>query len=320
MDLHAHWKIDPITAYHDWQHRHAASETNGRIFANRSVIQHCAMFERFERYLVDHRTSALTFDESHLEGFLEVIRRASTPGATTAHRYVKLIDRLCRHLVGIQLRKTNPAERKARNQLWPQVDPNLLYLDPDVDSLLQAYVQDGVESDDPRTMRNRAIVALLLGTGITASELRFALDVETSLDPIRPCVTVPKRGPRLERKVTIAEFAVPALDRWKTYVGAVQCDTLLFPSTGNKPISDWTLTHIVKTTLDSIEFSARETGPRLLRNTYARRKLLEGRSDYDVSVLLGLKSLRTVNRIRQTMENNDTVNSLEMTLCHSLPS
>jgi integrase/recombinase XerD len=105
--------------------------------------------------------------------------------------------------------------------------------------------------------------------------------------------------------VTIAEFAVPALDRWKVHVGSLQHDAVLFPSTENKPISDWTLTHIVKAALEAVDFKAREMGPRLLRNTYARRKLLQGRSDSDVSALLGLVSLRTVHRIRQTMPAMD---------------
>jgi site-specific recombinase XerD len=304
MDPHALWKTNPTEAYHDWQHRHAVGATR-RLFADRSVTQHCAMFERFERYLVEHRTSVLTFDEAHLDSFLSSIKSVSTPGATTAHRYVKLVDRLCRYLVDLRLRKTNPAERKAKHQLWPQDDPDLIYLDEDTDALLQAHLQDTVSSAEPRTLRDRAIVALLLGTGITSSELRFALDAEVSLDPRRPHVLVPKRGTRAERKVTIAEFAVPALDRWKVHVGLAQHDALLFPSTENKPISDWMLIHIVKAALEAIDFKAREMGPRLLRNTYARRKLLQGRSDSDVSALLGLVSLRTVHRIRQTMPEDE---------------
>jgi hypothetical protein len=41
------------------------------------------MFERFERYLVEHRASVLTFDERHLENFLESVKKVSVPGATT---------------------------------------------------------------------------------------------------------------------------------------------------------------------------------------------------------------------------------------------
>jgi len=301
MDPHTLWKTNPPAAYHDWQHRHAVGATR-RLFADRSVTQHCAMFERFNRYLVERGVSVLTFDQAHLEDYLDSVEGASSPGATTGHRYVKLVDRLCRYLVEVNLRKTNPAEQKALHQSWPLDDPNLLYLDEDSDALLQAWLQDDMApAMESRELRDRAIVALLLGTGITASELRLSPDAHVSLDPRRPNVLVAKRGGRPERKVTIAEFAVPALDRWKTHVGKVDHDALLFPSAENKPISDWTLTHIVKAALNAIEFNAPEMGPRLLRNTYARRKLLQGRSDSDVSTLLGLVSLRTVHRIRLTM-------------------
>src|ERR1700737_3970678 len=104
MDPHALWKTNPIEAYHDWQYRHAVGATR-RLFADRSVIQHCAMFERFGRYLVEHRRSVLPFDEAHLENFLNSVTKVSAPGATTAQRYVKLVDRLCRYLVDIRLRK-----------------------------------------------------------------------------------------------------------------------------------------------------------------------------------------------------------------------
>jgi hypothetical protein len=69
---------------------------------------------------------------------------------------------------------------------------------------------------------------------------------------------------------------------------------LLFPSTNNKPLSDWTLISVVKAQLEAIRFHGREMGPRVPRNTYARRRLLEGRTGEDVSALLGLFSLRTI--------------------------
>jgi site-specific recombinase XerD len=302
MDPHVLWTTHSTEAYRDWQYS-AVGGKKSQSFSERSVRQHCAMFARFERHLLQHGTNVLTFDDSHLDGFLnEVVKKVSTKHsrATTGHRYVRLIDRLCRHLVDVQLRKTNPAERRALHQLWPR-DPDLLYLDEDDDALLQAYLQDAIASAGPRTLRDRAIVALLLGTGITAAELRFTLNADVSVDPLRPRVKVPKRGARLERTVTIAEFAVPAVDRWKAHVGPVQDDALLFPSSENKPLSDWTVDHVVKTTLKAIDFDAPEMGPRVLRNTFARRKLLQGRSDSDISALLGLTTLRTLYRIRLTM-------------------
>ncbi|MEW6343137.1 MAG: tyrosine-type recombinase/integrase [Pseudomonadota bacterium] len=302
MDAHSIWYRDPLAAYHDWQHRHAVG-ANRRLFSDRSVLQHCSMFDRFYRHLIKHRAGVTTFTQADLMTFLDTISEQSTPGATTRHRYVKLIDRLCRYLVDIGVREANPAESWATWQAWPTNDPDLLYLDEEEDALLQARVLDqaGVVDSNTRELRDLAITALLLGSGITASESRLSLAYAVDLHPVRPHVHVPKRGVRWERKVTIDDFALPAIDRWKLHLGPVGQEALLFPSTDNKPLSDWTLSSIVKAQLKEIGFEGSEMGPRLLRNTYARRQLLDGRTDKDVSALLGLVSLRTVNRIRQTM-------------------
>jgi hypothetical protein len=53
--------------------------------------------------------------------------------------------------------------------------------------------------------------------------------------------------------------------------------------------------------------------PRILRNTYARRQLLAGRSNVDVSQLLGLTSQRTVVRLRATVEQCGFIQSVELT-------
>jgi site-specific recombinase XerD len=302
MDVHTVWYIDPPGAYHDWQRRHAVG-ANRRLFSDRSVLQHCAMFDRFYRFLIEHRAMVATFTQADLMAFLDSISEQSTPGATTRHRYVKLVDRLCRYLVDIGVRKTNPAESWATWQAWPTIDPDLVYLDEEDDALLQERVLEVADPVDGNTreLRDRAITSLLLGSGITASESRLSLANAIDLHPVRPHVHVPKRGVRWERKVTIADFALPAIDRWKFHLGPVGQDALLFPSTDNKPLSDWTMISIVKAQLEAIGFEGPEMGPRVLRNTYARRKLLEGRTDEDVSALLGLVSLRTVHRIRQTM-------------------
>ena len=44
------WTSDPETAYAQWQHTEAAG-ADRRAFAERSIVQHCAMFARFIRFL-----------------------------------------------------------------------------------------------------------------------------------------------------------------------------------------------------------------------------------------------------------------------------
>lgn len=294
-------------AYFDWQYRHAEGATR-RLFSDQSIKQHCAMFDRFHRFLVGHGANLANFNDGHLSTFLDEVnsRRVEGSPISTGHRYIKLIDRLCRHLVETGVRKSNPAEASSQWLKWPDQDPQLLFLDEAEDARLQDYVQVPLDGTDPLALRDRAFVALLLGTGVTASEGRYAKVSEVSLDPRRPCILVPARKPRRERKVTIAAFALPALEAWFAYIGTPRSDAALFPSPEEnpdktKPIGEWTLNQLVKGALEAIEFTAEEMGPRLLRNTYARRQLLNGRTDADVSALLGLVSLQTVHRIRLTM-------------------
>jgi hypothetical protein len=58
---------------------------------------------------------------------------------------------------------------------------------------------------------------------------------------------------------------------------------------------------VVREALEAIGFSAPDLSPCVLRNTYAHRQLLLGRTDEDVSRLLGLTSQRTVVRLRATI-------------------
>jgi hypothetical protein len=69
-------------------------------------------------------------------------------------------------------------------------------------------------------------------------------------------------------------------------------------------MTDMQLGRIVREALEAIEFHAPDMSPRVLRNTYARRQLIAGRSNQDVSRLLGLASERTVVRLRATIDDD----------------
>lgn len=158
-------------------------------------------------------------------------------------------------------------------------------------------------NDDGRAARNRAVVALLLGSGITAAELRATRAGHAIVDDVRPQLRIPKRGARLERTVALPSFCTPALLAWQRIYPATD-DALLFPAprTHDKPINDVLLGALVRDALDAIGFSAPDKSPRVLRNTFARRHLLAGRTNEEVSRYLGLASQRTVTRLRATLE------------------
>ncbi|MBN3835173.1 tyrosine-type recombinase/integrase [Burkholderia sp. Ac-20344] len=300
MDDPTLWLSAPTDAYQQWQRTEAAG-ADRRAFSPRSIVQHEAMFERFMRHLAtSHRTLA-TFSVDQLETFFADLDRRCKPGTTTRLRYQKLLDRLGRHLVDIGVRKTNPAAAYALAQSWPEDEPVPVYLLEADDRRLQDSVAtlDGL---DERGVRNRAIVALLLSTGITAQEIRQAASGDLDLSPARPHILVPKRGPREARRINLEDFAQPVLERWRNHTAAAAC-ALLFPSPrAGGPMTDEMLGRIVRDELLSVDIRVPDMSPRILRNTFARRLLLAGRSNDDVMHTLGLTSQRTVIRIRATLQ------------------
>jgi integrase len=178
----------------------------------------------------------------------------------------------------------------------------MVYLHAEADARLQAHVQPQ-PANQPRDARNRAILALLLGGGLTSAELRTAKAGELVTDGPRPEMRVPKRGPRDERRIPLPSFTLVSLALCHSSLGDRSPECFLFPAprTG-AAMTDMALIKIVRLALEAIDFCAPDMSPRVLRNTYARRLLLAGRTNEEVSALLGLASNRTVVRLRATIE------------------
>ncbi|WP_175950781.1 tyrosine-type recombinase/integrase [Burkholderia sp. BCC0405] len=300
MDDPTLWLSAPTEAYQQWQRTEAAG-ADRRAFSPRSIVQHDAMFERFMRHLAAAQRSLATFGAEQLETFFADLDRRCKPGTTTRLRYQKLLDRLGRHLVDVGVRKTNPAAAYALAQTWPEDEPVPVYLLEADDRRLQDSVAS-LDGLDERAVRNRAIVALLLSTGITAQEIRQAATGDLDLSPARPHLLIPKRGPREARRINLEDFARPVLERWMSHTAAA-ASALLFPSPrAGGPMTDEMLGRIVRDELLAVDIRVPDMSPRTLRNTFARRLLLAGRSNDDVMAALGLTSQRTVIRIRATLQ------------------
>jgi len=150
------WTAEPHTAYLHWQTTEAAG-ADRRRFSQRSIVQHKAMFDRFLRHLLTRGVALATFGPEHLDSFFDDVENRCAPGTTTRLRYVKLIDRLCRHLVDVGLRHSNPAATFALSAAWPEDEPEPLFLDPDADAALQGYVQPDA-GDDVMSYSRRFVV------------------------------------------------------------------------------------------------------------------------------------------------------------------
>lgn len=295
------WLLDPPRAYADWQAREAAG-ADRRPFSQQSIVQHRAMFDRFYRYLVARGTTVASFGADVLDGFwLEGDAAQYSPA--TRMRYLKLIDRLCRHLLAIGVRDANPASELVLGQHWPVGDPDVLFLPDDVDLALQEFVRPQ-PGDEPAALQKRAIVALFLGTGITASEGRVVRVQELNPRASPPYLHVPARPPKVSRTIHLEPFAVETLGAWLSVRRAWPADgDLLFSlkRTGT-PITDMSLGKIVREAFAVIDHEAEDMGPRILRNTYCRRLLHRGVPHDAVTERLGLTSNRTVSRIALTID------------------
>ncbi|MCY0854602.1 tyrosine-type recombinase/integrase [Cupriavidus sp. D39] len=294
------WLKNPSLAYADWQGRESAG-TDQRRFAQQSIVQHRAMLDRFQRHLVAHGVTLEDFDPDHIEAFWRD-PEAATYTSATRMRYLQLLDRLCRHLVEIGVRETNPAADPVRDGSWSSDGAVPLFLPEEVDARLQDFVQP-LEGDDVSRLRMRAILALFLGAGVTAAEGRSATihDLQTSCTS--SFLSVPEGRAKVARSVQLEPFAVPALDAWKVRRATLPIagDLLFALRPSGTPITDMSLGNIVRDAFEAIDYRAADMSPRILRNTYCRRALLAGVPRDRVSERLGLTSNHTCDRMLATI-------------------
>nr|WP_315595510.1 tyrosine-type recombinase/integrase [uncultured Cupriavidus sp.] len=260
------------------------------------------MFDRFHRHLVSRGATLASFGPDLIEAFwLDPEAADYTPA--TRMRYLKLVERLCRHLVHIGVRASNPAAELVLAGRWPQDEPEPLYLSPAVDARLHDFVQP-LRDDDPAQLRCRAIVAFFLGTGVTAVEGRMARlpDLHPNASP--PYLHVPAKSPKIARTVHLEPFAVAPLSAWVDHRrnAPVYGNFLFTMLSAGTAITDMSLGNIVHEAFDLIGSDTENMSPRILRNTYCRRALLQGVPRNEITLRLGLSSNRTVDRMAKTIE------------------
>ncbi|SDL66866.1 integrase/recombinase XerC [Nonomuraea maritima] len=148
-------------------------------------------------------------------------------------------------------------------------------------------------TDDPKELRDQALLELLYATGVRVGEL-CALDVD-DVDRERNVIRVLGKG-RKERTVPFGQPALRALDRWcihgrPLWVRARSGPALFLGVRGGR-IDAGTVRRVVHARLSTVE-GAPDMGPHGLRHTAATH-LLEGGADLrSVQELLGHASLNT---------------------------
>ncbi|MEZ2354825.1 hypothetical protein [Caballeronia sp. RCC_10] len=119
---------------------------------------------------------------------------------------------------------SNPAAQMLLNGSWPEDEPTPIYLSSEDDARLQAVcVATGGAAF--KELRNTAIVALFLASGVTAAELRQLRVDDLEVVGGRPTVFVEKHGPRIARRVSIDDFAVDVLRDYHDARRRIRCAT-----------------------------------------------------------------------------------------------
>ena len=204
--------------------------------------------------------------------------------ASTVARRSSALRRFYRFLVDDSLRPDDPSDALPKPQLQRPL-PKVLSKQ-EVDSIFEAAA-DKAESGEPLAQRNLALLELLYGSGLRATEL-VSLP-RAALRAGQPFLIVSGKGAK-ERLVPISGRAETAVKAWLDNVP--RSSPWLFPS-GKKHISRVRLFQLVRALAADAGISPERISPHVLRHAFATH-LLSGGADLRVlQALLGHGDIAT---------------------------
>ena len=154
---------------------------------------------------------------------------------------------------------------------------------------LFALAEEEAAGDRPDKVRQLALLEMLYGSGLRASELVTLPLAAVPRDA--PLLTVTGKGSQ-QRMVPVSGRARQALSRWLAVRGQ-DASPFLFPSRGGKPITRIRLYQLVKELAARAGIDPKRVSPHVLRHAFATH-LLEGGADLRVlQTLLGHADIAT---------------------------
>lgn len=163
--------------------------------------------------------------------------------------------------------------------------PKILY--PDEVEALFAAAEDRAKSEEPLSLRNLAILELLYGSGLRATEL-VSLP-RAAVRPGQPFLILEGKGSK-ERLVPISTRASNAVDRWRENVPSES--PWLFPS-GKKHVSRVRLYQLVRSLAADAGIAPDRISPHVLRHAFATHLLAGGADLRVLQALLGHADIAT---------------------------
>jgi len=203
--------------------------------------------------------------------------------ATVARRSAAL-RRFFSFLVDERVRADDPSDALPRPRIERPL-PRILD-EAEVERMFEA-AEDRASSDEPLATRNLALLELLYGSGLRASELVTL--PRNGLRPGQPFMVLRGKGSK-ERLVPISSRAEATVERW--LVNVPSASLWLFPS-GKSHISRVRLFQIVRSMAADAGIAPERVSPHVLRHAFATH-LLSGGADLRVlQSLLGHADIAT---------------------------
>lgn len=262
------WRVDPMEAFRGWL---AHQRIQGsREFRESSVETYTAMFSVWVEFLTAMQMTVIEAHSTEAANFFA----AKNLEAISRRRYLQLLDRVYVHLYSCGRPGVNPiqAELNHERELERALPPSL------TDTQLEDLIAILAAPTGWRADRDRALAALLIGAGLRANEItllelsgidsEYVVQVRTnSVHRPHQSLVVPDgvwRGwlstwcqVRQARKIP-GQLVIPGTSKGGSFE----------PSGQFRCVKRW---------MALAELDAAQSGPNILRNTFARKALECGR-------------------------------------------
>lgn len=294
------WIKDPMGAFSNWIAQ-VPCETN-HTFKTSSIKQMTAMFRQFAAFLELQKMTIISIDASGVDRYLQTLPGRSKNGLSTdptRRRHLNLLSRVFDALCKGSLRQNNPAESLSKLERYrgrSAATPNALTLSQS-DALIEHL--DRMATPSWMDVRDRALVSLLLGAGLTFTEIAAVRTGDVHLADRMPHVYVDACGNRHARRAHVDEFAWPHLRAWSELRRSMGLPgDALFAEEDGTPM-DKSRYHRVHAIITASGIQGRMLSPMGLRNTFALRHLANGEDQEQVRRLLGNATLHSPDRIQR---------------------
>lgn len=264
--------------------RHLERERNASPHTLRAYAEDLSQFCAYLRRELGERARPADVDHLLVRGFLAELHQRGLRKSSAARKLAGLRS-FFRYLCREGRLERNPA----RAIQTPRLDKRI----PEVLDESQAAQLIELQGSDPASLRGRAILELLYGTGIRCAEA-VALDVH-ELDLDARMVRVLGKG-RKQRVVLFGRRAATALSAWlvERAKSRPRTDALFLNARGGR-LSGRSVRALVATRVKQVAL-ARRCSPHTLRHSFATHLLMRGADLRAIQELLGHSSLSTTQR------------------------